>query len=59
MVKLNLKLSSKEYDSVGGLIIEKLDRFPNTRDKIIIDNISLKVLQMDKMRISKIELTIN
>lgn len=57
--KLNLKLSSKEYDSVGGLIIEKLDRFPNTRDKIIIDNISLKVLQMDKMRISKIELTIN
>ena len=55
--RLNLKLHSDEYDSVGGLIIEKLDRFPNVGDKIIIDNISLKVLSMDKRRIDTIEVT--
>ena len=53
--RLNLKLQSDNYDSVGGLIIEKLDRFPNPGDKIIIDNVSLKVIAMDKMRIDTIE----
>ena len=53
--RLNLKLHSDNYDSVGGLIIEKLDRFPNPGDKIIIDNVSLKVIAMDKMRIDTIE----
>ena len=56
--RLDLKLHSEEYDSVGGLIIEKLDRFPNPGDKIIIDNISLKVLSMDKRRINTIEIII-
>ena len=56
--RLNLNLNSEEYDSVGGLIIEKLDRFPNPGDKIIIDNISLKVISMDKMRIDTVEITI-
>ncbi|MBQ3666346.1 MAG: HlyC/CorC family transporter [Lachnospiraceae bacterium] len=53
--RLDLKLHSDHYDSVGGLIIEKLDRFPNPGDKIIIDNVSLKVIAMDKMRIDTIE----
>ncbi len=57
--RLNLELNSEEYDSIGGLIIEKLDRFPNIGDKVIIDYISLKVLAMDKMRISKVELIIH
>ena len=56
--RLDLKLHSEEYDSVGGLIIEKLDRFPNPGDKIIIDNISLKVVSMDKMRIDSIEVMV-
>lgn len=56
--RLELKLHSEEYDSVGGLIIEKLDRFPNPGDTIIIDNISLKVITMDKMRINTIEVIV-
>ncbi len=56
--RLNLNLTSEKYDSVGGLIIEKLDRFPNPGDKVIIDNISIKVLTMDKMRIDTVEVII-
>lgn len=56
--RLSLNLHSSKYDSIGGLIIEKLDRFPNPGDVIIIDNISIKVLAMDKMRIDTIEITI-
>lgn len=56
--RLNLNLHSLEYDSIGGLIIEKLDRFPNPGDKIIIENVSLKVISMDKMRIDTVEITI-
>lgn len=57
--RLNLSLYSEEYDSIGGLIIEKLDRFPNPGDKIIIDNISIKVISMDKMRIDTVEIIIS
>lgn len=57
--RLDLSLHSEEYDSIGGLIIEKLDRFPNPGDKIIIDNISIKVLSMDKMRIDTVEIIIS
>lgn len=54
--RLSLNLHSSKYDSIGGLIIEKLDRFPNPGDVIIIDNISIKVLTMDRMRIDTIEI---
>lgn len=57
--RLDLSLHSEEYDSIGGLIIEKLDRFPNPGDKIIIDNVSIKVLSMDKMRIDTVEIIIS
>lgn len=56
--RLNLSLKSDNYDSIGGLIIEKLDRFPNPGDIVIIDNISIEVISMDKMRIDKIEIYI-
>jgi CBS domain containing-hemolysin-like protein len=56
--RLNLSLHSDKYDSLGGLIIEKLDRFPNPGDKIVIDNVSIEVLSMDKMRIDTVEVTI-
>lgn len=57
--RLNLCLHSQEYDSIGGLIIEKLDRFPNPGDKLIIDNVSIQVTSMDKMRIDTVEIIIS
>lgn len=35
---LGVNLSSDDYDSIGGLIIEKLDRLPTAGDKITIDS---------------------
>ena len=56
--KLNLNLHSDDYDSVGGLVIEKLDRFPDPGDKVIIDNITIRVIAMYKRRIEKVEITL-
>lgn len=56
---LGVNLSSDDYDSIGGLIIEKLDRLPTVGDKITIDSLSFKVTSMDKMRINYVELLIN
>lgn len=56
---LGVNLSSDDYDSIGGLIIEKLDRLPTVGDKITIDSLSFKVTSMDKMRINYVELSIN
>ncbi len=56
---LGVNLSSDDYDSIGGLIIEKLDHLPTAGDKITIDSLSFKVTSMDKMRINYVELLIN
>ncbi len=56
---LGVNLSSDDYDSIGGLIIEKLDRLRTAGDKITIDSLSFKVTSMDKMRINYVELLIN
>ncbi len=56
---LGVNLSSDDYDSIGGLIIEKLDRLPTVGDKITIDSLSFKVTSMDKMRINYVDLLIN
>lgn len=55
---LNVKLSSEDYDSIGGLFIEHLDRLPTIGDQIVIDNLSFKVTSMDKMRINTVELIV-
>ncbi len=54
---LGLNLDSEEYDSVGGLIIEQLDRVPEERDFVTTpDGIRLIVDQMDKNRIEAVRL---
>lgn len=54
---LELALISEDYDSVGGLIIERLDRLPKTGDTVLIGNISLRVEGMQKNRIGRVRLT--
>lgn len=55
---LNLKLSSENYDSVGGIIIENLDRIPAAGDSILLDNIRLTVQKLDNKRIDKVNVKI-
>lgn len=54
---LNLQLSSEDYDTVGGYMIELLDHLPNTGEETRTpENILLRVEAMDKNRISKLYL---
>lgn len=55
---LGLSLYSEEYDSIAGLIIEKLDDLPDVNDTVIVDGISLHVKAMEKNRIETVEIKI-
>ena len=53
--RLELNLESEEYDSLGGFIIEHLDRLPELGDSITTeDGIRLVVESLDKNRIEKV-----
>ena len=53
--RLDLDLSSEEYDSLGGFIIERLDRLPEAGDGIVTDEgIRMIVEKLDKNRIEKV-----
>ena len=52
---LNTELDSEDYDSLGGFIIEHLDRLPVAGDKVVTDDgIRLVVEKLDKNRIEKV-----
>lgn len=56
---LDLSLSSDDYDSVGGLIIEMLDHLPAVHESVTTaDGIGLCVKKMDKNRIETVRLTL-
>ena len=52
--RIGLSLSSEEYESIGGLIMEKLGRLPVEGEIINFDNIVLTVKKMDHARIEKV-----
>ena len=55
--RLELNLSSEEYDSLGGFIIERLDRLPEEGDRIDTeDGIHMIVERLDKNRIELVHL---
>jgi len=52
-------LSSEEYDSMGGIIIERLDHLPEDGDEVTLeDGTVLKVIGMDQNRIVEVEITL-
>ena len=54
---LGLSLESEEYDSIGGLIIEKLDHLPTVKESVTTDDgIQITVEKMDKNRIETVRL---
>lgn len=57
--RLKLYLESEDYDSLGGFIIENLDRVPDIGDELTTEKgIRLVVESMDKNRIEKVHLYI-
>ena len=56
---LETKLSSEDYDSIGGIIIESLGRLPEDGDEVLLeDGTHLKVQGTDQNRIVKVRLTL-
>lgn len=56
---LNTALDSEDYDSIGGLIIEHLDRLPEAEETIVIESgITLQVKEINQNRIKKVLLTL-
>ena len=57
--RLELKLESEEYDSLGGFIIERLDRHPEVGDEIVTESgLRLVVDSLDKNRVEKVHIYI-
>lgn len=45
---------SEDYESLGGLILNELDKMAEVGDTVHINGVELKVLEIQKMRISKV-----
>lgn len=57
--RLDLQLESEEYDSLGGFIIENLDRHPEEGDEITTESgLRLVVDSLDKNRVEKVHIYI-
>lgn len=54
--KLDTDFASETCESLGGLIIENLQKFPEETDSVVIDDYKLTVTQMDNNRIEEIEI---
>lgn len=56
---LNIELHSEDYDSIGGLIIEQLERLPQDKETILLPNgISLQADGVQDNRILKVLITL-
>lgn len=56
---LETELSSEDFDSIGGLMIEQLERIPNDKESIQLENgILLQAQGIAKNRILKVLITI-
>ncbi len=53
--QLETEIDSENYESLGGLIIEHLDRLPQKGDVVTIDNCRLTVIKMDDKRIDYVK----
>lgn len=50
---IGVNMESEEFDSVGGLIIGELGRFPENKEEVNLSNIKFVVEEVDKNRIKK------
>lgn len=56
--RLELRLESEDYDSVGGLVIGLLDHLPEEGEDVVFDNVRLVVDRVEKNRIDRIHMYI-
>ena len=57
---LGTDFSSEDYDSIGGLMIENLDRLPSYGETVTLENgITLTARGIKRNRITKVHMTVN
>lgn len=57
--ELDTELDSENYDSIGGIIIEQLNRLPEDNEEVVLENgIHLKVQGIEQNRIIKVLMTL-
>ncbi len=57
--ELELDLPTEEADSLGGLVMTKLERVPEERDQVTVDGVRMVVEEVDGLRINKVRLFIS
>ncbi|WP_106404252.1 HlyC/CorC family transporter [Clostridium nigeriense] len=53
---IGVTMESEEFDSVGGLVIGELGRFPEKNEEVKVNNIKFVVEDIDKNRIKKVRI---
>ena len=53
---IGVNIESEDFDSVGGLVLEKLGRLPKKNEKVQIGNIKFVVEDLEKNRIKKVRI---
>lgn len=55
---LETNFHSEDYDSIGGFVIELLDKLPSVNEEAMYENAIFKVMQVKKNRIERVLLTL-
>ena len=55
---LQLKLSSEDYESIGGYVLEQLEHFPKEGESVVRDGMRFTVTRMEQTRIAEVKLTL-
>ena len=53
---IGTELDSENYDSLGGLMIEMLDRLPEEGEEVTVGDVKLKCTRIEKNRVERVEL---
>lgn len=56
--ELHLDLSSDSYESIAGIIMETLDKIPETGDMVTLEDCTLEVLSVDRKRVDQVRITL-
>lgn len=52
--RFDLNLQSEKFDSIGGFVIELLDRMPKSKDEVEFENLKFVVVNVDKRKITQL-----
>lgn len=52
--RFDLDIKSDKFDSIGGFVIELLDRMPKSKDEVEFENLKFVVVNVDKRKITQL-----